>query len=66
MSGVLPVKIVTLGTLPASQVQAVEDLGNSRLRIINSDALAANVSGGVIPMTQATYDAMIAAGSVAA
>jgi hypothetical protein len=66
MSGVIPVKIVTLGDPTASQVQPLADMGNLRLRIIDSDAKAANVSGGVVPMTQAEYDAMIAAGSVAA
>lgn len=66
MSGVIPVKIVALGDVPASHVQPLADMGNFRLRIINTDALAAQVSGGVIPLTQAEYDAMIAAGSVAA
>lgn len=70
MSGVVPVKIVSVGTAPssASQTGGLMDtkMGKTRLRIISTAALQAQVAGGLVPMTQATYDALIAAGSVAA
>ena len=69
MPGVIPVKIVTVGADPGTASQtaglASIQLGNSVLRIIDTDAKATQVAGGVLPMTQATYDALIAAGSVA-
>ena len=64
MSGVVPVKIVTLGAVPstASQVKPIDaKMGNLRVRIISTAALAAQVAGGVLPVTQAVYDAEIAA-----
>jgi hypothetical protein len=69
MSGVIPVKIVTLGAAPAgtSQVKPVDrKMGKLRLRIIDSAAKAAQVANGPLPITQAEYDFMIANGSVAA
>lgn len=70
MSGVVPVKIVAVGTAPgsASQTGGLMDtkFGKTRLRIIDTAAKQAQVNGGLVPMTQATYDALIAAGSVAA
>jgi hypothetical protein len=65
MAGVLAVKIVTLGAVPstASQVKPVDaKMGNTRVRIINTAALAARVAGGVLPVTQAVYDAETTAG----
>jgi hypothetical protein len=65
MSGVIPVSIVT------TTGNQIVDLSHGsfykvKLRIIDTAAKAAGATGGLIPMTQATYDALIAAGSVAA
>jgi len=67
MSGVIPVKIVTAGQATHVQLLGTErgSLGNCRLRVIDTAAKAAGVAGGLVPMTQATYDALIAAGAKA-
>jgi hypothetical protein len=66
MSGVIPVKIVTAGAATHVQLLGVGcggSLDNCTLRIIDTDAKAAQVAGGLVPMTQVTYDALIASGA---
>lgn len=67
MSGVIPVKIVTAGAATHVQLLGTErgSLDNCKLRIIDTAAKAAQVAGGLVPMTQATYDALIASGAAA-